>query len=92
MSPNPRIVWHQVRFLRKRDGDSCWLCGELIDFEVPGKDDPMRYSRDHVFPRSQGGPGTLDNMRLAHRRCNSMRAVLWPETIPAGLWPPGSVL
>ena len=43
-------------------GDACWLCGQ------PGAD-----TADHVVPRSRGGGNELDNLRPAHRRCNSAR-------------------
>jgi 5-methylcytosine-specific restriction endonuclease McrA len=62
----------QIRALRRRDGDSCWLCGKKVGLRLP-KDDPMRASRDHVIPRSLGGPDDLGNMKLAHRVCNSRR-------------------
>lgn len=29
-------------------------------------------SADHVIPRSEGGPGRMDNLRAAHRKCNSI--------------------
>jgi 5-methylcytosine-specific restriction endonuclease McrA len=46
-------------------GRVCWVCGE------PGAD-----SIDHVVPISEGGTHTLDNLRPAHRACNSRRNAL----------------
>lgn len=43
-------------------GTVCHLCGR------PGAD-----SADHLIPRALGGPDTLDNLRPAHRSCNSAR-------------------
>jgi 5-methylcytosine-specific restriction endonuclease McrA len=43
-------------------GTRCWLCGK------DGAD-----SADHVLPRSRGGSDHIDNLRPAHRRCNSGR-------------------
>lgn len=43
-------------------GDVCHLCGRR------GAD-----SADHLVPRVQGGPDTIENLRPAHRRCNSRR-------------------
>lgn len=63
----------------KRDKGICWLCGGLCDWNdyevkdgviVYGNDYP---SRDHVIPKSKGGQNTWDNIRLAHRLCNSMK-------------------
>lgn len=73
MTQSPAIVRRQVAFLRRRDGDYCHLCKELIDFTIADTDDPMHYSRDHLVPRALGGANTVENKRLAHRGCNSAR-------------------
>lgn len=52
----------------ERDGDKCWLCGEPFS-NKPGR----KPSLDHVIPKSQGGTAKLDNMKLAHSRCNYKR-------------------
>lgn len=46
-----------------RYGTTCHICGQS------GAD-----SADHVIPRSHGGPDTLDNLRPAHRGCNTARS------------------
>lgn len=43
-------------------GTLCHLCGR-----------PGATSADHVVPRSKGGPDSLENLRPAHRSCNSQR-------------------
>lgn len=43
-------------------GDVCHLCGR-----------PGATTADHLIPRSQGGPDSLDNLRPAHHSCNSAR-------------------
>jgi 5-methylcytosine-specific restriction endonuclease McrA len=43
-------------------GTVCALCGG------EGAD-----TKDHIIPRSLGGSDALDNLRPAHRRCNSRR-------------------
>jgi 5-methylcytosine-specific restriction endonuclease McrA len=43
-------------------GTVCWLCGR------DGAD-----SADHILPRSLGGSDALENLRPAHRTCNSAR-------------------
>jgi 5-methylcytosine-specific restriction endonuclease McrA len=73
MTQSPATVQRQVRSLRRRYGDDCWLCGLPIDFSITDAAHPMRFSRDHVVPRSLGGVSTLGNLRLAHRQCNSTR-------------------
>jgi len=46
-------------------GTICHLCGE------PGADTP-----DHLVPRSHGGSDSIENLRPAHRSCNSSRSDL----------------
>lgn len=53
-------------------GSICHLCG------LPGAD-----SSDHLVPRSLGGSDSLDNLRPAHRRCNSSRGNKLLSTSPA---------
>ena len=69
-----RIPWPRVHNRRQlhdwtiaRDRGICWLCGR------PGAD-----TVDHVIPRALGGPDTLDNLRAAHRVCNSRRGTRLP--------------
>jgi 5-methylcytosine-specific restriction endonuclease McrA len=73
VTQNPRIVSGQIAALRRRDGDNCWICGQPIDFTITDLNDPMSRSRDHVIPRVAGGSNTIENKRLAHRKCNSGR-------------------
>lgn len=54
----------------ERDGWICWLCGERVDPRARGR---RRATRDHVIPRSKGGPDALSNLRLAHFNCNTRR-------------------
>lgn len=46
-------------------GRVCHLCG------MPGAD-----TIDHLIPRSRGGDNSLDNLRPAHKRCNSSRGAM----------------
>ena len=32
-----------------------------------------RATFDHIIPSSKGGPDTLDNLQLAHARCNKIK-------------------
>ena len=70
--------------LYERDGGVCWLYGESCDYD----DKEYRVSKsgrgylatgpnypsvDHVVPLSKGGTHTWDNVKLAHKRCNSKK-------------------
>lgn len=62
-----------------RDGGRCYLCGGMCDWnDFFVKDGTIIYgnnypSRDHVIPKSRGGKNEWNNIRLAHRRCNSLK-------------------
>jgi 5-methylcytosine-specific restriction endonuclease McrA len=57
--------WVQLRkAVIARDNGVCWLCGAY------GAD-----TADHVIPAAHGGASTEDNLRAAHRKCNSARGV-----------------
>ena len=53
----------EKRALLKRDGNICFLCGELLDGDI---------SLEHLIPLSMGGKNTLSNMVLMHEKCNSL--------------------
>lgn len=64
----------------QKDNGKCWLCGGMCDWSdsftteegyfVAGDEYP---SIDHVVPLSKGGLHTIDNVRLAHRGCNTKK-------------------
>ena len=56
----------------KRDRYRCHLCGKKVDVTLASKH-PLSASLDHLVPRSQGGSDDPENLRLAHRLCNSTR-------------------
>ena len=54
---------------------TCQICGERVDRHA----DPLSDwypSLDHIVPRSHGGTDDADNLRTAHRWCNSVRGDL----------------
>lgn len=65
--------------LYRRDKGVCHLCGGLCDYKdaetregtvIVGNTYP---TIDHVYPLSLGGTHTWDNVKLAHRICNSRK-------------------
>ena len=68
--------------LRERDGDTCGICSEPIDFALSGRD-PRGRSVDHILPRSRGGAHTWANTQLAHLRCNLSKGAKVPESVVA---------
>lgn len=53
-----------------RDDWLCHLCGEPVQRKRT-MNDPMAPSLDHVVRHKDGGTDTEDNLKLAHRKCNS---------------------
>ena len=56
----------------ERDRFLCHLCGRKVDVSLPGSN-ALGPTLDHVVPQAQGGTHDVDNLRLAHRKCNSIR-------------------
>ena len=68
-----------VNELFKRDKGRCWICGGLCDKSdfmmkgnafIAGNNYP---SIDHIVPVCMGGADAWENVRLAHRICNTKR-------------------
>lgn len=65
--------------LFERDHGICYLCGALCQWDDKQKINGVivygNYypSRDHVIPKSKGGENSWENLRLAHRICNSLK-------------------
>lgn len=69
-----------IKSIMDRDGDKCHICGEPCDCRdyiftsaghfVAGSNYP---SIDHLVPVSKGGTHTKGNVKVAHRRCNSLK-------------------
>jgi 5-methylcytosine-specific restriction endonuclease McrA len=65
----------KITKLIARDGMECSICGIPMNrkIEAPGRGDAISF--DHIIPRSEGGSDRIENLRLAHRACNSIRGV-----------------
>lgn len=57
----------------ERDGWTCWLCGLPVDGDDDPKSGRFYPTLDHVIPRCDGGDHSDENLRCAHRSCNSSR-------------------
>ncbi|MDA3624268.1 HNH endonuclease signature motif containing protein [Saccharopolyspora sp. WRP15-2] len=65
--------YRRLRAELKAQGLPCWLCGQLIDYDLPYPD-PWSFSVDHVRPVSKGGASVdPDNCRPAHLQCNQRK-------------------
>lgn len=68
--------------LYERDKGICWLCGGMCDYSADTNDNSYP-SIDHVIPIAKGGMDKWDNIKLAHRGCNSYKGVkiLEPDAV-----------
>lgn len=74
--------------LYKRDKGVCYLCNTPVDYADSKYDGNGHYiagnmhpSVDHVIPLASGGTHTWDNVRLAHRVCNSIKGATNSGTV-----------
>lgn len=73
-----------LKKLYDRDKGRCWICGLQCDYndkEYKGKTmiaGNMYPSIDHVVALSDGGQHSWDNVKLAHRICNTLRYFIPP--------------
>lgn len=69
---------HQFKVMRRRLRDerrpNCWLCGQLIDYDLEYPD-PSSFSPDHIVPVSvdQGLAEVYSNLAPSHLACNLQR-------------------
>ena len=61
-----------LRKLYERDNGVCWLCGKQCDYDADSNSNNYP-SIDHVIPIARGGKDEWNNIRLAHRLCNSFK-------------------
>lgn len=54
--------YRALRAIYRTNNMACWICGR-----------PNADTLDHVVPLADGGTNALDNLRPAHRACNSGR-------------------
>ena len=68
-----------VKTLFRRDNGVCHICGKRCDYkDYVIKDDvfiagDLYPSVDHVLPLCKGGTHSWDNVKIAHRLCNSIK-------------------
>lgn len=67
-----KLTARRRREVYERDDFVCHLCGEAVDMEAHYLM-PWAPTVDHVIPLARGGSHDMDNLRCAHRWCNSVR-------------------
>lgn len=69
------LSWLDRMALFARDSWTCQICSEPVDYAADYLSD-WYPTIDHIVPRSKGGGDEVDNLRTAHRWCNSVRGDL----------------
>lgn len=64
--------------LYMRDQGICQICGRSIDFDCDSNSD-FYPSIDHIRPLAKGGLHRWDNVQLACRICNTLKADEWND-------------
>lgn len=65
--------WERAKAHVWREETHCWLCGYAVDQTLHQRD-PWSRTADHLHTLDHGGPPLArTNLRLAHRRCNTIR-------------------
>lgn len=60
--------------LRRRDGDSCFVCGKEMNFDYGPKPAPNDATIEHVIEQREGGTWHFSNLALSHGHCNMQRS------------------
>ena len=72
---SPRLKARERIIVECGGAPTCWICGLPIPMDA-APDTPERFSIDHVVPKEDGGAILgFENLKPAHRLCNSMRDV-----------------
>ena len=53
----------------EKSGGVCGICDEPVDMKLKWPN-PLSASVDHIVPVNKGGGHTLENVQIAHLRCN----------------------
>lgn len=63
--------WAERLIVLELDDGVCGICGLDVD--------PFNYSIDHIVPLARGGLHTLENLQVAHPRCNNRKHLEVPD-------------
>ena len=80
--PARRAVFDKNKKIILATQSICGICGMPVDKSLKYPH-PMSPTVDHIIPCNKGGGDDLDNLQLAHRKCNRMKSDNMPEATPA---------
>lgn len=74
---NARDSRKKRKQLRERDGDNCYICHQLMDFNDPFianiNTNPHYATIEHIIKYEVSKSNKLSNLALSHYKCNTRR-------------------
>lgn len=79
--PARRAVFDHNKKIILATQSVCGICGQPIDKSLKYPH-PLSPTVDHIIPCNRGGSDDLDNLQIAHRKCNRLKSDKLPEENP----------
>lgn len=76
--PARRAVYDANKKIILATQSVCAICGQPVDKSLRYPH-PMSPTVDHIIPVARGGSDSIENLQLAHRKCNRMKSDKMPE-------------
>ena len=78
-SGKAKSTFEKARKIIYASQTNCGICGRPVNFDKRFPD-PWSPTLDHIIPISKGGdPASLNNLQLAHFRCNRIKSTRTAE-------------
>lgn len=73
-----KLKTYEKRALRaelyQKQAGLCWICQRpMLPLSVTGASAAMAATFDHIKPQANGGEWVKENLKLAHKTCNTRR-------------------
>ena len=76
--PARRAVFEHNKKIILATQSVCAICGQPVNKSLKSPH-PLSATVDHIIPCNRGGSDDLDNLQLAHRRCNRLKSDRMPD-------------
>ena len=76
--PARRAIFENNKKIILATQSICGICGQPVDKSLKYPH-PMSPTVDHIIPCNRGGSDDLENLQLAHRKCNRMKSDKLPD-------------
>lgn len=76
--PARRAIFDKNKKIILATQNICGICGQPVDKSLKYPH-PLSPTVDHIIPCARGGSDDLDNLQLAHRKCNRDKGDRMPQ-------------